>query len=526
MEIRTDVHRPPPPARNRAAVYEGAIPAGKNLRVPIRIPTSSPVADRGIDQSVARISPRAEDPREEADSSVATADGQQKEARSESGRPPRNRSRKPRTSNPDQQTAEQGPKREKSTDSAKSERRSGGGRGRPRGKRDGGRPKRGGKPSSDQGGSDQRVQFPELLEVTETSPEFLENEFAPLGLKKSVLLALTANRFRTPTDIQRDTIPVALRGKDILGQAKTGTGKTIAFLMPIFDMLDHSPPAKIQALIVVPTRELSRQVAWEARRFGRTLNARVLNFYGGTPVKREIDQIEKGAHIVIGTPGRLLDHIFNHNLDLSNLKMLVLDEADRMLDIGFRQDIIKIIKACPESRQVMLLSATLEGEVEEIGRKYMKDPVEVYVSRDEVNVDSIWQRYLTVPRPRKMEALYALLAEQKPTQSIIFTNTKRMSDTIALNLRKRELKAQAIHSDLSQNKRERVLDSFRTGGIEILVATDVAARGLDITGISHVINYDIPDNAEDYVHRVGRTGRMGRRRKRRSHSSPPTRART
>ena len=437
-----------------------------------------------------------------------SADGAPKDSRSESGRPPRPRRRKPRPRNPEQlAAAEQGQKKSESPAAE----RSGSGRkigGRSRDKRDG-RPRRGRKPSSEQGGSDQRVVFPDLLEVTESSPEFVENEFAPLGLKKRVVLALAANRFRTPTDIQRETIPVALRGNDILGQAKTGTGKTIAFLMPIFDMIDHSEPAKIQALIVVPTRELSRQVAWEARRFGRTLNAEVLNFYGGTSVKREIDQIEKGAHIVIGTPGRLLDHIFNHNLDLSHLKILVLDEADRMLDIGFRQDIIKIIKACPESRQVMLLSATLEGEVNEIGRKYMKDPVEVYVSRDEVNVDSIWQRYLTVPRPRKMEALYALLADQKPTQSIIFTNTKRMSDTIALNLRKRELKAQAIHSDLSQNKRERIMDSFRTGGIEHLVATDVAARGLDITGISHVINYDIPDNAEDYVHRVGRTGRMG-----------------
>ncbi|MBN2288445.1 MAG: DEAD/DEAH box helicase [Candidatus Glassbacteria bacterium] len=361
----------------------------------------------------------------------------------------------------------------------------------------------------DLGGVAQRVDFPELLEIDPGSSEFQENGFRPLGLSDRLVAVLAANRFRTPTDIQKAVIPAALRGADIMGQAQTGTGKTIAFLMPIFEKLDRSGQPRIQALVVVPTRELCRQVAWEARRFGRSFNTSVISLYGGTSVPQEIRALEEGAHIIVGTPGRLLDHIYNRNLDLTALKTLVLDEADRMFDIGFRQDIIKIIKACPEGRQIMLLSATLEGEVEEISRKYMKDPVPLYVSRDEISVESIWQRFIPVNRHQKMDLLVRLLETQKPTQSLIFTNTKRMSDAVAMQLEKKGFKACCIHSDLNQNKRERIIDAFRTARIEHLAATDVAARGLDITGISHVINYDIPENPEDYVHRVGRTGRMG-----------------
>ncbi|MEA2063872.1 MAG: DEAD/DEAH box helicase, partial [Gemmatimonadota bacterium] len=359
------------------------------------------------------------------------------------------------------------------------------------------------------GGIAQRIDFPELLEVDIQSEEFLENGFRPLGLSDRIVLTLAANRFRTPTDIQHAVIPVALRGADIMGQAQTGTGKTIAFLMPIFERIEPAQPSSAQALIVVPTRELCRQVSWEARRFGRSLDIKVISLYGGTSVHQELQALEQGPQLVVGTPGRLLDHIFNHNLNLSTLKTLVLDEADRMFDIGFRQDIIKIIKACPPRRQIMLLSATLEGEVEIISRRYMRDPVPLYVSKDEISVESIWQRYIGVERHDKMEMLVRLLRSEKPTQSIIFTNTKRMSDAVALQLGKKGVKARCIHSDLNQNKRERIIDAFRTGKIEHLVATDVAARGIDITGISHVINYDIPDNPEDYLHRVGRTGRMG-----------------
>jgi ATP-dependent RNA helicase DeaD len=362
---------------------------------------------------------------------------------------------------------------------------------------------------TDLGGVPQRMDFPELLDIDTGSSEFLENEFGPLGLSNKLVLTLAANRFRIPTDIQKAVIPAALRGADIMGQAQTGTGKTIAFLMPIFEKLEPAHSPSVEALIVVPTRELCRQVSWEARRFGRSLDIKVINLYGGTSINKELQALHEGAHIVVGTPGRLLDHIFNKNVDLTNLKTLVLDEADRMFDIGFRQDIIKIIKACPKQRQIMLLSATLEGEVENVSRVYMRDPVKLYVSKDEISVESIWQRFVPVERPKKIDMVVKILETQKPTQSLIFTNTKRMSDAVALNLGKKGFKARCIHSDLNQNKRERIMDAFRTGKIEHLVATDVAARGLDITGISHVINYDIPDNPEDYVHRVGRTGRMG-----------------
>jgi len=360
----------------------------------------------------------------------------------------------------------------------------------------------------DLGGKVQQVEFPELLPIDPSGEEFRNNGFRPLGLSDSIVTALAANRFRTPTDIQNAFIPVALKGVDLLGQAKTGTGKTVAFLMPIFHRLDKSSSA-VQALIVVPTRELCRQVSWEATRFGRLLDFKVLSLYGGTSVNREIEHLKKGAQIVVGTPGRLLDHISKRNIKLSDLKTLVLDEADRMFDIGFRQDIIKIIKACPEQRQVMLLSATLDKEVENLSKQYMRNPVPLYLSRDEVSVESIWQRYIPVARHNKLNKLARLLENQKPTQSLIFTNTKRMSDSVALSLSKLGFRTCCIHSDLTQNKRERIMDNFRTGKIEHLVATDVAARGLDITGISHVINYDIPENPEDYLHRVGRTGRMG-----------------
>ncbi len=358
------------------------------------------------------------------------------------------------------------------------------------------------------GGTEQAVEFPELLPVDEYSEEFRENEFRPLGLSDKAVLALAANRFRTPTDIQLAVIPLACQGKDILGQAKTGTGKTVAFLMPIFERIDLDSPT-IQALIVVPTRELCRQVSWEARRFGRSLGAHVMSVYGGTAISREKEQLAEGPQIMVGTPGRLLDHIFNTGIDLSRLKVLVLDEADRMFDIGFRPDIVKIINACPNDRQIMLLSATLDDEVEEMARRYMQAPELLYLSRDEITVESIWQRFIHAERREKLDKLSKLLAHQKPTQAIIFTNTKRMSDALSLRLNKIGYKTTPIHSDLSQSKRERVMDGFRTGKIEYLVATDVAARGLDITGISHVINYDVPDRPEDYLHRVGRTGRMG-----------------
>ncbi len=398
------------------------------------------------------------------------------------------------------------PQQRQKPESSKSSTGRGDGRKRPaaRSKRHGG-----GKTRGELGGAAQRIEFPELLDLDRDSEAFINNEFRALGLNDEIVMALARNRFRTPTDIQREVIPAGIEGRDILGQAKTGTGKTVAFVMPLFQRLDHDLNA-VQALIVVPTRELCRQVSWEARRFSRDFNFKVMSVYGGTSVKDEIEELRTSpGQIVVGTPGRLLDHISNRNIDLSKLNALVLDEADRMFDIGFREDIIKIIRACPAKRQIMLLSATMDGAVEDLASRFMDNPIQLYVSKDEITVDSIWQRYIAVERNRKLSTLVKLLHQQNPTQSIVFANTKRMSDTVALKLDKQGFKARCIHSDLSQNRRERIMDDFRTGKIEHLIATDVAARGLDITGISHVINYDIPDNPEDYVHRVGRTGRMG-----------------
>ncbi len=406
-----------------------------------------------------------------------------------------------------QSTAEQGGQQQRQRpERPKSSAARGTGRPRP----GGGRKRREGPRSrADLGDANQRIEFPELLELDHESESFVNNEFRPLGLNEDIVMALARNRFRTPTDIQHEVIPAGIEGRDILGQARTGTGKTVAFLMPIFQHLDHDLNA-VQALIVVPTRELCRQVSWEACRFSRDFDFKVMSVYGGTAVKSEIEELGRSpGQIVVGTPGRLLDHISNRNIDLSKLNTLVLDEADRMFDIGFREDIIKIIRACPAKRQIMLLSATLDGAVEDLATRFMDDPVQLYVSKDEITVESIWQRYIPVERNRKMDTLIKLLRQQSPTQSIVFTNTKRMSDAVAIKLERQGFKARCIHSDLSQNKRERIMDNFRTAKIEHLIATDVAARGLDITGISHVINYDIPDNAEDYVHRVGRTGRMG-----------------
>ncbi len=444
-------------------------------------------------------------------SSESTGDGQRKESGAGSGSSRRRgRSGRSRTSGADSarrgsgHTAVEHDGQRQRTESSAGKVDNRGRSSRTRKRRAGGGTKR-----SDLGNSSQRIEFPELLDLNNDSEEFINNEFRPLGLNDKIVMALARNRFRTPTDIQREVIPSGIEGRDILGQAKTGTGKTVAFVMPLFQRLDHDLNA-VQALIVVPTRELCRQVSWEACRFSRDFDFKVMSVYGGTSVRDEIEELKAApGQIVVGTPGRLLDHISNNNIDLSQVSAIVLDEADRMFDIGFRQDIIKIISACPSKRQIMLLSATMDGAVEDIASRFMHDPVKLYVSKDEVTVDSIWQRYIAIERNRKMDTLVKLLHQQKPTQSIVFTNTKRMSDAVALKLEKQGFKARCIHSDLSQNKRERIMDNFRTGKIEHLIATDVAARGLDITGISHVINYDIPDNAEDYVHRVGRTGRMG-----------------
>ena len=338
--------------------------------------------------------------------------------------------------------------------------------------------------------------------------ESKETSFQDLGLHKKTLKNLAANGYETPSPIQAAFIPIALTGKDCIGQARTGTGKTAAFMLPAMEQVDASDPS-IQVLVLAPTRELSEQVMEESRKLcgGRI---RLALGVGGRPIVNQIRQIESGAQAIIGTPGRMIDLLQRNVLHLDRLKVAVLDEADRMLDIGFRPDIERILKRCPTKRQTLLLSATMPGPVERLARRYMHEPDMVDLSEDNVVVDTIEQFYITVDENRKRSLLLRVIAQEKPSQAIVFTRTKRGADKL-YEMFSRRLKSDriaAIHGDLPQRKRDRVIRKLREGSLRLLIATDVVGRGIDISGISHIINYDIPEFCDDYVHRVGRTGRL------------------
>lgn len=314
--------------------------------------------------------------------------------------------------------------------------------------------------------------------------------------------------YETPSPIQAAFIPVALTGDDCIGQARTGTGKTAAFMLPSMELVDTSEPA-IQILALAPTRELSEQVMMESKRLcgGRIKLALGV---GGRPIDKQIRDINSGAQALIGTPGRVIDLLHRRVLNLDKLKIMILDEADRMLDIGFRPDIERILKRCPEDRQTLLLSATMPEPVERLARRYMQEPQMVDLSEDRVVVDTIEQYYITVDENRKRSTLLRVLAQERPQQAIVFTRTKRGADKLheIFSRRLKTDRVAAIHGDLPQRKRDRVIRDLRAGKLKLLIATDVVGRGIDISGISHIINYDIPEFCDDYVHRVGRTGRL------------------
>ena len=346
-------------------------------------------------------------------------------------------------------------------------------------------------------------------DVEEGSIPIEECEFGKLfELRPELLKGLAACGYRDPSPIQAQAIPHALAGRDVIGQARTGTGKTCAFLVPALQKLSDRPGPRV--LVVVPTRELAVQVATEAWRIGRFLETRPCAVYGGAPMPRQVEEIEGGAKVIAATPGRLLDHLSRRTFTLKDLDMLILDEADRMFDLGFRDDIAKIMSQAGGRRQTMLFSATLSDEVLGISAKYMNNPAEVFLAPDKMTVEEVHQTCFLVPRERKTELLLAILQKDAPEKSIVFTRTKAGADRLAEKLQKKGLKANEIHSDLPQGKREKILQGFRDGSFQFLIATDVAARGLDIDDVSHVINFDVPENAEDYVHRVGRTARMGK----------------
>jgi ATP-dependent RNA helicase DeaD len=330
-----------------------------------------------------------------------------------------------------------------------------------------------------------------------------------MGLSPTLLKALKRAGYLTPTPIQAELIPEALDGHDVIGQAKTGTGKTAAFAIPLIEMLEARGRGP-QAIVLAPTRELVQQIVEETRKLAFGQDVAVCGIYGGEPIQKQLNALQRGVDLVVGTPGRVLDHIERRTLYLGDIFHVVLDEADRMLDIGFRPDIERILRNVPKPRQTLLLSATIGPEIRTLARRYMFEPVELNLSRDEPSVESIQQYYVTVEHERKFDLLLHLLRRDQPRQCIVFTRTKRGADKLAERLRGKVPGVATIHGDLPQTTRNRVMRGFRDGTIPVLVATDVVGRGIDVTGISHVINFDIPDDAENYLHRIGRTGRMGR----------------
>lgn len=331
--------------------------------------------------------------------------------------------------------------------------------------------------------------------------------FKELGLSAEVLRALDENGFKDPFPIQELSIPLILKGMDVIGQAHTGTGKTAAFSLPILNNIKRNGP--IQALILVPTRELAMQVTNEIRKFSKYVGIRTLAVYGGQSMSLQITQLRKGVQIVVATPGRLIDHVKRGTIQLEAAKFVVLDEADRMLDMGFIDDIKFILFYVDEDRQTCLFSATIPPEISRLARDYMKNPHEVKLNEEEIGLDTIDQSYLIVEERQKFKHLCNFIKIRDEKQTLVFAATKQRTQRLAIELKQQGLRAITIHGDLSQKQRDDSMHRFRTGSEDILVATDIAARGIDVPAIGHVINYDIPDDPMIYFHRIGRTARAG-----------------
>lgn len=334
-------------------------------------------------------------------------------------------------------------------------------------------------------------------------------KFNELGLSSEMLSAIEKHGYVEATPIQEKTIPLSLQRKDVIGQAQTGTGKTAAFGLPILENIDLNND-KIQALIVSPTRELAIQTQSELTKLGVDKGVQVEVVYGGSDIRRQISNLKRKPQILVGTPGRLIDHINRRTAKLDGIKTLVLDEADEMLNMGFLEDIEKIIESTPTDRQTLLFSATMPDSIKRIGVKFMKNPEHVRIEAKELTTDLIDQYLVRTRENEKFNVMTHLLDVQQPELGIVFGRTKRRVEELARGLELRGYRAAGLHGDLTQQTRSRVLQQFKAGELDLLVATDVAARGLDITGVTHVYNYDIPQDAESYVHRIGRTGRAGK----------------
>src|SRR4051794_14714330 len=332
--------------------------------------------------------------------------------------------------------------------------------------------------------------------------------FAELGLSESTLEALSHLGYKSPTPIQDQAIPPLLEGRDVIGQAQTGTGKTAAFGLPMVEYADPSDPA-VQALVLTPTRELCIQVTQALRAYGSAKGLSVVAVFGGAPIRDQATRL-KDAQIVVGTVGRVMDMISRHHLFLDDARYVILDEADEMLDLGFLEDVEAILKRAPMGRQTALFSATVPPEIRRLADTFMHDPVEIKVRAATLTIDTVDHYYVEVADREKPDALVRVLKEERPTQAIVFARTKIGVDRLARRLGDAGLRVKALHGDMSQGQRDGVMIAFKGGRERLLIATDVAARGLDITGVSHVVNYDIPNSPDIYVHRIGRTGRAER----------------
>lgn len=335
--------------------------------------------------------------------------------------------------------------------------------------------------------------------------------FDDLNISDDIKKAIDDMGFTKLTPIQQKAIPEALKGKDLIGQAQTGSGKTIAFTIPILEKIfipDKSP----QAIVLCPTRELCMQVASEISKTGSNIKKlKVLAVYGGQPIGKQTRVLKKGVHIVVGTPGRVIDHIERQNLDLIGVESVVLDEADEMLEMGFRQDIERILSNVPSQRQTLLFSATIPSQVRKIADKYQKNPEFIQIADKKKNIPKITQYAFKCDIKYKFNSLIRLIEVYDVKLALIFCNTKKSVDFVAKHLKKQDFKVDSLHGDMTQQTRDKVMNKFRNGNINILVATDVAARGLDIEDVDVVINYDVPQNIDDYIHRIGRTARAGRK---------------
>ncbi len=337
------------------------------------------------------------------------------------------------------------------------------------------------------------------------------SSFEQFRLSAKMMRSIGDMGYEEPTPIQVNAIPVILTGRDVTGQAQTGTGKTAAFAIPALERLDPRN-RRTQVLILSPTRELAIQTAEEVARLGRHFSGvTVLPVYGGQPIERQLRPLASGVMIVVGTPGRLLDHIRRGTLDLSSVTFVVLDEADQMLDMGFLPDIETILKKTPPNRQTVLFSATMPGPILAISKRFQKNPEFIEISRKELTVPQVEQLYIEVHSRDKLDVLGRILDQYNPKLTLIFCNTKRRVDQVTKRLRERGIRAEGLHGDLKQSRRDRVMAGFRAGSVDLLVASDVAARGIDVQNVDLVINYDVPQDVEYYVHRIGRTARAGRK---------------